>query len=94
MNNYEVMYIVKPIEEDAYAAIVKKFDDLLVANGATLEKTEKIGKKHLAYEIQDLKEGLYVLTTFSAEPKAVKELDRVMKITEEILRHMVIKKDE
>jgi small subunit ribosomal protein S6 len=88
------MYIVKPIEEDAYAAIVKKFDDLLVANGATLEKTEKIGKKHLAYEIQDLKEGLYVLTTFSAEPKAVKELDRVMKITEEILRHMVIKKDE
>ena len=94
MNNYEVMYIVKPIEEDAYAAIVKKFDDLLVANGATLEKTEKIGKKHLAYEIQDLKEGLYVLTTFSAEPKAVKELDRVMKITDEILRHMVIKKDE
>ena len=94
MNNYEVMYIVKPVEAEAYDATVKKFDDLLVANGATLEKTEKIGKKHLAYEIQDLKEGLYVLTTFSAEPKAVKELDRVMKITEEILRHMVIKKDE
>ncbi|MCH3915190.1 MAG: 30S ribosomal protein S6 [Acidaminococcaceae bacterium] len=94
MNNYEVMYIVKPIEEDAYAAVVKKFDDLLVANGATVEKSEKLGKKHLAYEIQDLKEGLYVLTTFSAEPKAVKELDRVMKITEEILRHMIIKKDE
>jgi small subunit ribosomal protein S6 len=88
------MYIVKPIEEDAYAAVVKKFDDLLVANGATVEKSEKLGKKHLAYEIQDLKEGLYVLTTFSAEPKAVKELDRVMKITEEILRHMIIKKDE
>jgi len=94
VNNYEVMYIVKPIEEDAYAAVVKKFDDLLVANGATVEKSEKLGKKHLAYEIQDLKEGLYVLTTFSAEPKAVKELDRVMKITEEILRHMIIKKDE
>ena len=94
MNNYEVMYIVKPVEEEAYDAIVKKFDDLLVANGATIEKSEKLGKKHLAYEIQDLKEGLYVLTTFSAEPKAVKELDRVMKITEEILRHMVIKKDE
>ncbi len=94
MNNYEVMYIVKPIEEDAFAAVVKKFDDLLVANGATVEKSEKLGKKHLAYEIQDFKEGLYVLTTFSAEPKAVKELDRVMKITEELLRHMIIKKDE
>ena len=94
MNNYEVMYIVKPVEEEAFDAIVKKFDDLLVANGATVEKSEKIGKKHLAYEIQDISEGLYVLTTFSAEPKAVKELDRVMKITDEILRHMVIKKDE
>ena len=94
MNNYEVMYIVKPVEEEAFDAIVKKFDDLLVANGATVEKSDKLGKKHLAYEIQDLKEGLYVLTTFSAEPKAVKELDRVMKITEEILRHMIIKKDE
>lgn len=38
MNNYEVMYIVKPVEEDAYNTVVKKFDDLLVANGATIEK--------------------------------------------------------
>ena len=45
MNNYEVMYIVKPVEEDAFNAVVKKFDDLLVANGATIEKTDKWGKK-------------------------------------------------
>ena len=94
MNNYEVMYIVKPIEEEAFNAVVTKFDELLTANGATIEKTDKWGKKHLAYPIQDFNDGLYVLTTFSAESKAVKELDRVMKITDEILRHMIIKKGE
>jgi len=90
----KVMYIVKPVEEEAYSAVVKKFDDLLTANGATIEKTDKWGKKHLAYPIQDIQDGLYVLTTFSAEPAAVKELDRVMKITDEILRHMIIRKGE
>ncbi|ADB46447.1 MULTISPECIES: 30S ribosomal protein S6 [Acidaminococcus] len=94
MNNYEVMYIVKPVEEDAFNAVVKKFDDLLVANGATIEKTDKWGKKRLAYAIQDFNDGLYVLTTFAAEPAAVKELDRVMKITDDILRHMIIRKGE
>lgn len=94
MNNYEVMYIVKPVEEDAYNTVVKKFDDLLVANGATIEKNDKWGKKRLAYPIQDFNDGLYVLTTFAAEPAAVKELDRVMKITDEILRHMIIRKGE
>ena len=76
MNNYEVMYIVKPVEEEAYSAVVKKFDDLLTANGATIEKTDKWGKKHLAYPIQDIQDGLYVLTTFSADPAAVKEYRR------------------
>ena len=94
MNNYEVMYIVKPIEEEAFNAVVTKFDELLTSNGATIEKSDKWGKKHLAYPIQDFNDGLYVLTTFQADPKAVKELDRVMKITDEILRHMIIKKGE
>jgi len=88
------MYIVKPIEEEAFEAVVKKFDDLLAANGATVEKTDKWGKKRLAYPIQDLNDGIYVLVTFKADAKAVKELDRVMKITDEILRHMIIKKGE
>ena len=60
----------------------------------TVEKTDRWGKKRLAYEIDDIAEGLYVLVTFSAEPKTVKELDRVMKITDEILRHMIIRKGE
>lgn len=95
VNNYEVMYIVKPVvEEEAFEAVVAKFESLITANGGTVEKTDRWGKKRLAYEIQDFTEGQYVLVTFSAEPKAVKELDRVMKITDEVMRHMVIKKGE
>ena len=72
MNNYEVMYIVKPVEEEAFEALVAKFDNLINNNGGTVEKTDRWGKKRLAYEIDD----------------------RVMKITDEILRHMIIRKGE
>ena len=90
---YEIMYIVKPIEEDAFKEVVAKFDKLITENGGKVEKTDCWGKRRLAYEIQDLKEGLYVLVTFQAEAAAVRELDRVMKITDEVLRHMIISKD-
>lgn len=92
---YEIMYIVKPIEEDAFKKVVAKFDELITENGGKVEKTDCWGKRRLAYEIQDLQEGLYVLVTFQAEAAAaaVRELDRVMKITDEVLRHMIISKD-
>ena len=94
MRTYEIMYIVKPVEEEAFEAVVTRFDNLITANGGTVEKTDRWGKKRLAYEIQDLAEGQYVLVTFTAEPACVKELDRVMKIADEILRHMIIRKGE
>lgn len=90
---FETMYIVKPIEEDAFKAVVAKFDKLITANGGNVEKTDCWGKRRLAYEIQNLNEGLYVLVTFQADAAAVKELDRVMRITDEVLRHMIIRKD-
>jgi small subunit ribosomal protein S6 len=94
VKTYEVMYIVKPIEEEAFEALVAKFDNLITSHGGTVEKTDRWGKKRLAYEINDLAEGIYVLVTFNAEPAAVKELDRVMKISDDILRHMIIRKGE
>ena len=87
MNAYEVMYIVKPVEDEACEAVVAKFEKLITAN-------DRWGKRRLAYEIQDLNEGIYVLVTFQADAAAVKELDRVMKITDEVLRHMIIRKGE
>ena len=94
MKAYEIMYIVKPIEEEAFEAVVSKFNKLITDNGGKVEKTDRWGKKRLAYEIQDFNEGLYVLVTFTAEPACVKELDRVMKITDEILRNMIIHKGD
>ena len=94
MRAYEVMYIIKPVEDEVIDGVIAKFEKLLTDNGATVEKTDRWGKKHLASLIQDLSEGYYVLVDFKAEPAAVKELDRVMKITDEVLRHMIIKKED
>ena len=95
MKDYEIMYITKPFEEEKFEGIVGKFNKLIADNGGKVEKTDRWGKKRLAYEIQDLNEGLYVLVTFSADYKCVKELDRVMKISsDDILRHMIIRKGE
>lgn len=94
MNKYEVMFIVKPAEEEAVNNVVTKFENLIKANGGQIEKIDRWGKRRLAYEIKDHTEGHYYLFYFAAEPKAIAELDRVMKITDEVLRHLIIKEDE
>ncbi|MDR3561007.1 MAG: 30S ribosomal protein S6 [Negativicutes bacterium] len=94
MNKYEVIYIVKPADEEAIDAVVAKFDTLIKNNGGTIDKIDRWGKKRLAYELKDFTEGFYFVVYFTAEPKVIRELDRVMKITDEILRHMVIKQEE
>ena len=68
MRAYEVMYIIKVAEDEAIDAVVAKFDKLLADNGATVEKTDRWGKRKLAYLIQDMPEGYYVLVNFKAEP--------------------------
>lgn len=93
MRKYEIMYIVETGNEELIESIVTKFDKLLVDNGATIEKTDRWGKRRLAYEINDQKDGYYVLITFEAEANVVKELDRVMRITDGILRHMIVKQE-
>jgi len=95
VRNYEVMYIIKPdVEEEQVNALVEKFKGLTEAQGAEVTKLDKWGKRRLAYEINKLREGIYVLMQFKAESAAAQELDRVMKITDEVLRHMIVREDE
>lgn len=94
MRKYEVMFIVKPLDEEATNAVIAKFENLIKANGGNIEKIDRWGKKRLAYPVKDFTEGFYTLFYFDAEPKTIFELERVMKITDEILKHMVIKEDE
>ena len=92
VNAYEVMFIMKPFEEEEAEATIAKFEKLITDNNGKLEKTDRWGKKRLAYEIDNFNDGLYVLITFNAVVECIKELDRVMRIDENVLRHMIIRK--
>jgi len=92
--NYEVVFILKPdLAEEATAGLVEKFKSLVEANG-TLAEVDEWGKRRLAYPIDDLNEGYYVLMTFSAPPAFPAELDRVLKITDGVMRSIIVCKDE
>ena len=83
---YEVLYIIDPAQgEEGIAALVEKFKAMVEAEG-TLTTVEEWGKRRLAYLINDLAEGYYVLMTFESKPQFPAELERVMKITEGVLR--------
>ena len=87
---YEVLYIIDPAQgEEGIAALVEKFKALVEANG-TLTSIDEWGKRRLAYPVNDLMEGYYVLMTFDAKPELPAELDRVFKITEGIMRSLII----
>ena len=91
---YEVMYIINPnFTEEQTAAVVEKFKALVEANG-TLEEMEEMGKRKLAYEINYISEGYYVLMKFTSAPEFPAELDRVYKITEGVLRSIIVAQDE
>ncbi|MRH44391.1 30S ribosomal protein S6 [Aquibacillus halophilus] len=95
MRKYEIMYIVRPdIEEEAQTALVERFNNILTENGAEIEKVEEKGKKRLAYEINDFRDGYYVLINFKGEEKAISEFDRQAKFSDDIIRHMAIRQDE
>ena len=94
MNKYEVMFIAKPLEDEAVKPIIEFVDALLKKNGAQVKKIEPWGKRHLAYPVKKQNDGYYVLVNFDAEPDTIKEIDRVMKIRDEILKHLIVKIDE
>jgi len=94
MRKYEVMFIVKPLDEEGTNAVITKFENLINNNGGQVDKIDRWGKKRLAYLVNDFAEGFYVLVNFTAVPATILELDRIMKITEDILKFMIIRIDE
>ena len=89
MEKYECMYILNPnLTEEETAAIVEKFKALVEANG-TLDEMEEMGKRRLAYEINYLTEGYYVLVKFTSGPEFPAELDRVLGITDGVIRSLI-----
>ena len=94
MNSYETIFIIDAsLEEDAIKALQEKFVGLISSNG-TVDTVDEWGKRRLAYAINDKTEGYYVLVNFKADSEFPKELDRQYKITDGILRTIIIRKDE
>lgn len=94
MNKYETVFIINPNIEDAgVKALTQKFSDLINSDGK-VEKVEELGKKKLAYEIRKHKEGNYVVINFEAKPELIKELERIYRITDEVIKFIVVRKDE
>ena len=92
--NYEVVYIMDPaLGEEAIAAMIEKFKALVETQG-TVAAIDDWGKRRLAYPINDLNEGYYVLMTFTAPAAFPRELDRIFRITEGVMRSMIVCKDE
>ena len=95
MRDYEVLYIVRAdFDDDKVQEAVKRVNTLIERSGGTPERTNLWGKRKLAYEVKHQKEGSYVLQDFQLEPERVPELEAGLKITEEVLRHLIVRKPE
>lgn len=95
MRKYEIMYIIRPnIDDEGRKAVVERFNNILTENGAEITSVKEWGKRRLAYEINDFRDGYYMIVNVMSQPKAVQEFDRLAKISEDITRHIVVKEEE
>lgn len=95
MRSYEIMYILKPdLPQEAIDAAQEKVIKIITDFGGELVKADNWGKRRLAYEIDDMTEGFYVLIYFNGTSETVAELDRVLKISEDFVRHLIVRQDE
>jgi len=89
------MYIIQPaIEDEAKKALVERFNDILTSNGAEIIESKEWGKRRLAYEINDLREGFYQIVKVNADSKAIDEYTRLANINEDIIRHIAVRIDD
>jgi small subunit ribosomal protein S6 len=94
MRKYEAVLIFLPnLEEEKRVQLLDRFKGIIEANGS-ISNVDEWGIRKLAYLIDDIGEGYYVLLNFEGTPEVVKELDRVARISDGIMRHMIIKQDE
>ncbi|MDO4540387.1 MAG: 30S ribosomal protein S6 [Syntrophomonadaceae bacterium] len=96
MREYEMMFIIKPdASEEAIADIKERLQGIIASfGGEFVEEVGGWGKRRMAYKIQDYQEGIYSLWNFKGEAETVAELDRVIKITDVLMRHIIVRTDE
>lgn len=95
MRAYELMVIYAPnLDEEGLEAQIERTKELLANVGGEVEKVDKWGKRRFAYEINDNTEGFYVVIDFQAEGGATSEVERILKITDEVVRYLLVRRDQ
>ena len=95
LHEYEMMYILRPeLDEAAVADAIAKVSALVTANAGEVVKAEPWGRRRLAYPIKQCRDGQYVLMQFKLDPKASVELERTLRISENVIRYLIIRLDD
>lgn len=91
MRNYELVYILKPnVEEDVKETVLEKVKSVVEEGKGEIDKIDVWGNRKMAYEIQDFTDGYYVLVVFKSGVDVPKEIDRNLKISDKVIRHMIV----
>jgi small subunit ribosomal protein S6 len=94
LNSYELVLIINPeVLEEKFEAVIENISRYIAGKGGVVSETQRWGKRKLAYPIKHFMEGSYVLSQFKLEPEFCKELEASLRISEEVLRHLLIKLD-
>ncbi|MDN5326320.1 MAG: small subunit ribosomal protein [Moorella sp. (in: firmicutes)] len=95
MRNYEVVFVIRPdLEAEATTAVVEKFTQLITGQGGQVARVDQWGKKRMAYEVRKYREGYYVLVEFKGTPAVAQELERVLKISDDVIRYLITRLEE
>ena len=95
MSAYELMYIVRPeLDDQAVQQEIEKVGQLIQTNGGQVKKVTPWGKRRLAYTVKDQREGHYVVEEFDLDQERVQEVERVLKISDTVFRHLLVRQDE
>lgn len=94
MKKYETLFVLNPtLNEEELKAAEEKIKGVIENGGGVIENIDLWGKRRLAYEINHITEGYYVLINFNAGPELPKELDRILRISDKVIRHIVVRID-
>ena len=95
MKAYELLLMLNPsLDEEARAVVLDKIQGVITAGGGVVDTVDSWGKRKLAYEIDKLTEGEYTLVDFHIAPAAIAELDRVLRITDPVVRFMLVHRED
>ena len=95
MKAYELLFFVNPsIDDEARAGVMKRIDNTIVENGGTVDSVEDWGQRKLAYASDKLTEGDSTLINFHMDPASIAELDRILGITDGVIRSMIVRRDD